>query len=261
MEATLHGLCARAGLPVTCVPLALQLQRTLQAKQSNIANQGLQSVICVHLALVQKGAPVEMKQMVKLGGAKSRPHYLSVFQNAEKILQLDTVLSVQEISVQLGVSHLAELAGRVLTSYEDHLRSTLGEAKFANLSLGRPIYPCAAVAAACKLRGEKVEQARLADISRAKKKDLNEMCEEMLGLQPKEEKNVKRKLQLMEQIMVGAEEKEHEGEEESQERNVRDRLKEEEVEDDGYEEWKEEILRRAVQEGFTEYKKYLNVKT
>ena len=42
---------------------------------------------------------------------------------------------------------------------------------------------------------------------------------------------------------------------------MRDRLKEEEVEDDGYEEWKEEILRRAVQEGFTEYKKYLNVKT
>ena len=93
------------------------------------------------------------------------------------------------------------------------------------------------------------------------RKDLNEMCEEMLGLQPKEEKTVKRKLHLMEQIMVGAEEKEHEGEEESQERNVRDRLKEEEVEDDGYKEWKEEILLRAVQEGFTEYKKYLNVKT
>ena len=46
------------------------------------------------------------------------------------------------------------------------------------------MYLCAAVNAACKIIGEKIDLAKLSEISRAKKKDLIELSEEMVNLQP-----------------------------------------------------------------------------
>ena len=64
------------------------------------------------------------------------------------------------------------------------MKETFGEARFDALNLVRPVYVCAAVNAACKIIGEKIDIAKLSEISRAKKKDLLELSEEMVNLQP-----------------------------------------------------------------------------
>jgi len=257
MEASLTGLCARAGLSSDLVSQAAEYQRTLQAKRAVLGvSATTQSIVCLHLAASQGGHSVETKDMVRLAGAKSKPHYLGILQNAEKVLQLDKAVSVQEVCVQLAVSHLAETAGKIITSYESHLKQTLGEVKFANLNLGRAVYPCAAVLAASKLRPEKIDQTKLTDLSRVKKKELTEIVEEMLKTQPKQDKSgVKRNLDLMDKIMGACEEKENS--EHAVMMTKREKIQEDDFEDDGYEEWKQDMIRKAVERGFTQYKKYL----
>ena len=169
---------------------------------------------------------------------------------------------MQEVCVQLGVSQVAERAAKVLTIYEAHLKETLGEARFGNLNLDRSVYPCAAVSAACKVIGEKVDLGKLGEVSRAKKKDLLELSEEMFNLQPDKDdkKGTKKKLDFMDKIMGVSEEGKENGEAETSDKKFRGRIKEEDFEDDGYEDWKEGMLRKAVDEGFSKYKKYLKVK-
>jgi len=262
MEASLKSLCSRASLPPTCVVLALEYQRTLAAKQSSLGIGAVfQSTLCLHLSAIQAGKAVDTKLMVKLAGAKSKPHYLSIYQNVEKILDLDKVLSVQEVCVQLGVSHLSEKAGKVLSVYESHMKETFGEARCDALNLGKPVYPCAAVNAACKSMGEKIDLVKLCEISRGKKRDLLELSEEMSNLQTdnNDKSSTKKKLEFMDKIM-GISTDSKENIENGCDRKVRGRIREEDFEDDGYEEWKEGILRKAVDEGYSKYKKYLKVK-
>merc|ERR1712111_318628 len=106
-------------------------------------------------------------------------------------------------------SQLSEAAANVMANYENHLKQTLGE-KFADLNLSRSLYPCAAVMSACKIRHEKIDQAKIVDLSRSKKKDLQDIVDEMVKIQPQGEKSgAKRNLDLMDKIM-GANE-DHDG--------------------------------------------------
>ena len=102
---------------------ALEYQRTLTAKQASFGiSLNYSCVICLHLAAVNLGKNVaELKWMVRIAGAKSKPHYLQTYQNAEKVLQITSLVSIQEVCVQVTASHLAESAASVMTSYEDHL--------------------------------------------------------------------------------------------------------------------------------------------
>ena len=94
MEASLTALCSRAELPTSLVSQAAEYHRTLQAKQAGLGVSGtVQSVVCLHLAASQRGQPLDTKNMIRLAGAKSKPHYLGILQNAEKILQLEQVWS------------------------------------------------------------------------------------------------------------------------------------------------------------------------
>ena len=143
-----------------------------------------------------------------------------------------------------------------MTSYESHLKETLGEVKFSNLNLTRAVYPCAAVVAAAKLKAGKIDQTKVTDLSRVKKKELMEIVEEMMKIQPKQDKSsVKRNLDLMDKIMGASEEKENS--EDAVMMTKREKIQEEDFEDDGYEEWKKAMIRKAVDSGFTQYKKYL----
>ena len=118
------------------------------------------------------------------------------------------------------------------------------------------MYPCAVVVAACKQRAEKIDLTKATDLSRVKKKELMEIVEEIIKLQPKQDKSsVKRNLDLMDKIMGSTEEKE---ESESVAMTKREKIQEEDFEDDGYEEWKESMLKKAVKQGFTQYQKYLS---
>ena len=171
------------------------------------------------------------------------------------------MLSVQEVCVQLGVSHLTEKAGQILSVYESHMKETFGTARCDALNLGKPVYPCAAVNAACKRVGEKIDLAKLCEISRGKKKDLLELSEEMTNLQPDsdDKSSTKKKLDFMDKIM-GVSEEGKENSENDGGKKVRGRIREEDFEDDGYEDWKEGMLRKAVEDGYLKYKKYLKVK-
>ena len=94
MEASLTALCSRAELPTSLVSQAAEYHRTLQAKQAGLGvSSTMQSVICLQLAASQRGQSLDTKNMIRLAGAKSKPHYLGVLQNAEKILQLEQVWS------------------------------------------------------------------------------------------------------------------------------------------------------------------------
>ena len=218
-------------------------------------------MICLHLAAANLGKNADLKWMVRIAGAKSKPHYLQTYQNAEKVLQITSVVSIQEVCVQVAASHLAESAASIMTSYESHLVQTLGEASAANLNLGRAVYPCAAVVSAAKIRGDKIDLGKITDISRVKKKDLQEIVDEMVKLQPKiEKKGAKKNLDLMDKIMGASvgEDKEH-CETGAGTMTKREKIQEEDFEDDGFQEWKQTMFKKAVDQGFKEYKKYLKV--
>lgn len=258
MEASMKAACSRAGLPLDVLPRALEYQRTLAAKQSNLGvSLNFSCVLCLHISATQSGKSLDIKHMVKIAGAKSKPHYLQTYQNAEKVLQIDQVLSIQEVSVQMGISHLSETAANIMNSYQNHLKDSLGESKYANLNLSRAIYPCAAVLAASKLRSEKIDQAKLSDLSKSKKKDLFEIVDEMIKLQPKSEKSgAKRNLDLMDKIM-GASVEEKENGEIAVSLTKREKIQEDDFEDDGFDDWKQTMFQKAVDNGFSQYKKYL----
>ena len=93
---------------------------------------------------------------------------------------------MQEAAVQLGVSQVSGQAAKVLLE-------TLGPARSANVSLDKPMYPCAAVHAAAKAAGLKVDQAKLAELSRCKKKELAELVEAIASCQPEDSKDAKKK--------------------------------------------------------------------
>lgn len=263
MEECLKAASIRAGLQADVLPQALEYQRTLTAKQASFGiSLNYSCVICLHLAAVNLGKNVaELKWMVRIAGAKSKPHYLQTYQNAEKVLQITSLVSIQEVCVQVTASHLAESAASVMTSYEDHLVQSLGEASAANLNLGRAVYPCAAVVAAAKIRGDKIDLAKITDISKVKKKDLQEIVDEMLKLQPKsDKKGAKRNLDLMDKIMGASVEEEKENSETGVgAMTKREKIQEEDFEDDGFEEWKQTMFKKAIDNGFKEYKKYLKV--
>ena len=258
MESCMKAACARAGLPAGVLPRAQELQRTLTAKQSSLGvSLNYSCVVCLHLAAAEAGKSVDIKNMIKTAGARSKPHYLQTYQNAESVLQIENVLSVQEVTVQLGVSQVAELAASNLALYTGHLTQSLGQLAAANINLARPVYPCAAVAAAAKIRGEKVDQTKLTDLSRAKKKDLQDIVEEMLKLQPKTEKSgSKRGLDLMDKIM-GADVTGDKENQDSAAQTKREKIQEGDYDDDGFEEWKQSVFRKVIGQGFTQYEKYL----
>jgi len=262
MEECLKAASIRAGLTAEVLPQALEYQRTLTAKQASFGiSLNYSCVICLHLAAANLGKNVDLKWMVRIAGAKSKPHYLQTYQNAEKVLQITSLVSIQEVCVQVAAAHLAEAAASVMTSYEAHLVQSLGEASAANLNLGRSVYPCAAVVTAAKVRGEKIDLGKITDISRVKKKDLQEIVDEMLKLQPKsEKKGAKRNLDLMDKIMGASVEEEKENSETGAGvMTKREKIQEEDFEDDGFEEWKQTMFKKAVDNGFKEYRKYLKV--
>ena len=151
-------------------------------------------------------------------------------------------------------------AASVLKTYSAHLASGLAQAATSHLSLERPLYTCAAVAAAARLVGEKADISKCAELGRCKRKELVEVVEEMVKAAP-DAKNgpsaVKKEHQdFMEQIM-GVEEEEIGRENSETKKGIRDRIKEEDFEEDGFEEWRQQILRKAVDGGLVKYKKFL----
>ena len=160
----------------------------------------------------------------------------------------------------MGISHLSETAANIMNSYQNHLKKTLGDSKYANLNLNRAVYPCASVLAASKLRSEKIDQAKLSDLSKSKKKDLLEIVDEMIKLQPKSEKSgAKRNLDLMDKIMGASMDEEKENSGDAVSLTKREKIQEDDFEDDGFEDWKQTMFQKAVDNGFTQYKKYLKV--
>lgn len=218
-----------------------------------------QASVCLHLAAVAAGAAADPKAMARLAGMKNKAAFDSALSTAEASLGLATTLSVQEVAVRVGQGHLAGPAAAVLAAFTQHLQDTLVEAAFAHLRLERPIYPCAALAAAARQLGDKPDLGRLVELSRAKRKELVELVEEMARVAPdikksKTEATVgKEHQELMGRIMGTEEVKERAG--------VRVRAREEDWEEDGFEEWREGILRRAVAAGMEQYAQFLTPST
>lgn len=99
----------------------------------------------------------------------------------------------------------------------------------------------------------------MGDLGKVKKKDLIEVVEEMISIQPKAEKNgTKRQLDMMDKIMgVVGDTDNNDGDINSAPLTKREKIQEDDFEDDGFDEWKQKMFRKAVEEGFSEYKKYL----
>ena len=79
---------------------------------------------------------------------------------------------------------LSMQAASVLKIYTAHLESGLAKAVSSHLSLDRPLYPCAAVAAAAKLAGEKPDISKCAELGRCKRKEVVDVLEEMVKAAP-----------------------------------------------------------------------------
>ena len=112
----------------------------------------------------------------------------------------------------------------------------------SNLSLSGLI---SAVEAAAKQRRK---------AARSKKKEVVDLTEEILEVQPKESKaGNKKQIDFMDKIMGTGEDDEHDDKPSVK----RLKVQEEECEDDGFEEWREGIINKAVEMGFTKYKQFL----
>ena len=92
MEASMTAACSRAGLSQDVISKALEYQRQLNAKQTTLGvSLNYSCVISLHLSSVDAGKSVDIKTMVRVAGAKSKPHYLLTLQNAEKVLNIEQV--------------------------------------------------------------------------------------------------------------------------------------------------------------------------
>jgi hypothetical protein len=101
------------------------------------------------------------------------------------------------------------------------------------------------------------ELARLTELSRVKRKELQQLVEEMLAVAPDFKKGLANAVGKGHQDLMGKIMGTDEDDTKEVKKGIRERIKEEDFEDDGFDEWRQDILRRAVAEGFTKYSKHL----
>ncbi len=163
---------------------------------------------------------------------------------------------IREISLQLRCPHIQDHARVLLDAYRRQLLESIDPARRGDVCVNRAVYPCAAVAAACKLSKPRVtvDRGQLLELSGATKKDLDDLIKAMLLAASKEmddeEKRNNAKRKLSQDLANTIKEKKIPDDSPDKKKRVIPRLNEEEDNElmfdaEEYQQWKTTILKEA----------------
>lgn len=144
-----------------------------------------QTVISLHLASKICGRPIQDLKSITKSAGLSKVKYQNVLRNVESALDLEEVISIDEICVQLGCSQIRQKAATYLKQYQSVFLSKLSASRRDGVNFDKAIYPCSAILAVCKAdKGMRVDRDKLSDLSGTTKVDLDKMAAEILAAQP-----------------------------------------------------------------------------
>ncbi|XP_054285201.1 origin recognition complex subunit 6-like [Macrosteles quadrilineatus] len=198
-------------------------------------------VICLNLAADKLGCSFDKALAIKVAGV-TKKNYASLYYTVEKVLQLDKPLTVAELCVKVAVgSDVADLARTLIDRY---VRSKEDAAvRLPPIDLSHPMYPCAAVLAACRHKKARAKREILVDLCRIKVKDLDKLAGELGTLTEQTDRATPRKrghtLIDMVEEMVKDSQKTSLDEEDKQEAHDNEPK-------ESFEEWRKRMLGKAA---------------
>ncbi|TRY72484.1 hypothetical protein TCAL_01047 [Tigriopus californicus] len=216
-----------------------------------------QTVISLHLASKVCRRPIQDLKLILKSAGLSKVKYQNVLRNVESALNLEEVLSIDDICVQLGCSQIRQKAANSLKQYQATFLSKLSASRRDDVNFDKAIYPCAAILAAVKAeKGIRVDKNKLSDLGSTTKTELEKMAADIWAAQPQTPLNtpVKKKTvkSLVQAVLTRALENEEIVPDTPGKKQKRFNDDDEESDDDhcifnrdDYEMWKQKILNLA----------------
>jgi len=221
--------------------------RTVSAGPVSLAlSNSCQAIICLELAASFANVTINRELALRIAGTRKKV-YLNALQMYEKLLDLQTNVTVKDIALTFGCMQSVDLAQQVLKSYEREMKKRLSASVCEGLDLSQPVFAAAAVCATCKKMKIRLDKRKIIEMSRAKKitfdklfKDMERHAEKLLG--SSEKLHTKRSKSLLEMVQENIS-----FDEESS--SKKPRLSESENDCSGsYEDWRRKILEQADME-------------
>lgn len=258
-DTMMRKICGSMNLPDLIVKESSALYREFKAKNVSLGKKMSEScviAIFLHLVADQKGYHVDTKTVCKIAGAKTKPDYMNKYQNITKIMNITNTLNLQELAVQVGCAPgVVSYAREAVQLYQADMASKRGHQMCKHIDWDKSIYLCSSLVAASKLNKAKIDVNKLVDIAKHTKKEITDVSDEMLKLLTENKsKTGKKSLKPLEEeveIDVAIESKADD--------NNKRKIEEETDLDpaEAFQAWKQDILKRAVQSGFSKYKKFI----
>jgi len=260
-DTMMRKICGSMNLPDLIVKESSALYREFKAKNVSLGKKMSEScviAIFLHLVADKKGHPVDIKTVCKIAGAKTKPDYMNKYQNITKIMNITNTLNLQELAVQVGCGPgVVSYAREAVQLYQSDIVSKRGKQMCQDIDWEKSIYLCSALVAASKLNKAKIDINKLVDIAKHSKKEITDVSDEMFKLLTENKsktgkkslKSLQEEFDEIENVSV-----------ESKDKDNNKRKTEEETDLDpaeAFQAWKQDILKRAVQSGFSKYKKFI----
>ncbi|XP_048211646.1 origin recognition complex subunit 6 isoform X2 [Perognathus longimembris pacificus] len=193
--------------------------------------------MCLDLAASYMKCPLDRAYLIKLSGLNKKI-YQSYLKSFECLLGLNSNIGIRDLGVQFSCTEAADLASKILQSYE----ASLPQTQQVDLDLSRPLFTTAALLSACKILKLKVDKNKMAATSGVKKAIFDRLCKQLekigqqidkapgdLGSPPQKKKMVEPPAKEIEKV-----------------EEIQHKLQIDEDLTPDYEEWKRKILENAA---------------
>ncbi|XP_065914459.1 origin recognition complex subunit 6-like isoform X2 [Dysidea avara] len=136
-------------------------------------------VVCLELASISVGAQFNKVLAAKLAGL-SRKAYSNAFQSVEKLLQLQPVVNMRELSVKLGCVDVEPLASKILERYRQVVCKEVGPVRRKDLDLTMSKFLVAALYSAAKVKNVKVDKTKFLSAASCSRKEFQNVTDVMM---------------------------------------------------------------------------------
>ncbi|XP_034650546.1 origin recognition complex subunit 6 [Drosophila subobscura] len=192
MTTLIEQLIAKMGLreEPNVMEKTTELVRLLELRSTNVPlqiNEYGKIVLCVDLASCLLGIGLDKEQALKLSGLR-KSHYLNNKRMFEKLLDLNKLVTVNDICVQLSLNEVSRKAEELMTLFRG-----LVSTENTDIDTDHPQYAAMAVFHACRLLKKKVSKPKLMPFSNLRPtqwQQLEQQWERMIAKHYKESKVV-----------------------------------------------------------------------
>ncbi|XP_033247491.1 origin recognition complex subunit 6-like [Drosophila miranda] len=192
MTTLIEQLIAKMGLreEPNVLEKTTELVRLLELRSTNVPlqiNEYGKIVLCADLASCLLGIGFDKEQALKLSGLR-KSHYLNNKRMFEKLLDLNKLVSVNDICVQLSLNEVTRKAEELMNLFKG-----LVSAEENDIDTAHPQYAAMAVFLACRLLKKKVSKPKLMPFSNLRPtqwQQLEQQWERMITKHYKENKVV-----------------------------------------------------------------------